>query len=283
MAGTAVCNYPWDTWSRLAADDSWWQYVCREYADNVHENCPWGYMADFDNGITNGYAWYTISGGRQDYMNYFHQCREFTLEISDTKLLHPDSLPMYWEYNYRSLLNYMEQSTFGIRGTVKDSVTGWPVKAEIYVPLHDLDSSWVYSTLPNGNYHRLLAAGTYTLKFSAPNYETKFVNNVSVTNRQASILDIKLVPDGVGGIDNNQVSNMIRIYPNPSNGDLLYFESDIPVVQIKMYDLSGKKFSLPEIDISKRKINLQSINPGMYFIWFETEKGAGIKKMVITR
>jgi len=40
---------------------------------------------------------------------------------------------------------------------------------------------------------------------------------------------------------------------------------------------------LPEIDLSKREINLQSMNPGMYFIWFETGKGDGIKKMLITR
>ncbi len=37
----------------------------------------------YDDGITNGAAWYVIDGGRQDYMNFFHQCREFTLEISD--------------------------------------------------------------------------------------------------------------------------------------------------------------------------------------------------------
>ena len=88
--GEAVCNYPWDTWPRLAADDDWWQYVCHEYADTVHAACPFDYMSGFDNGITNGYQWYTISGGRQDYMNFFHQCREFTLEISETKLMQPD-------------------------------------------------------------------------------------------------------------------------------------------------------------------------------------------------
>jgi len=30
-----------------------------------------GYLTDYNDGITNGYAWYSISGGRQDYMNYF--------------------------------------------------------------------------------------------------------------------------------------------------------------------------------------------------------------------
>ncbi|MBW6460302.1 MAG: zinc carboxypeptidase, partial [Bacteroidales bacterium] len=54
--GAEVCNYPWDTWSRLTADDAWWKYVCREYADTAHFYSPSGYMTGFDNGITNGYA-----------------------------------------------------------------------------------------------------------------------------------------------------------------------------------------------------------------------------------
>lgn len=47
--GTEVCNYPWDTWAQLAADDDWWVYVCREYADTAHVNSPSGYMTGYDN------------------------------------------------------------------------------------------------------------------------------------------------------------------------------------------------------------------------------------------
>jgi len=279
--GAEVCNYPWDTWSRLTADDNWWQYVCHEYADTAQYYSPPGYMSDFDDGITNGYQWYSISGGRQDFMTYFHQGREFTLEISNDKLLDPELLPDLWDYNYRSLLNYMEQSTFGLRGTVKDSVTGLPVKAEVYVMLHEKDSSWVYSTLPNGNYHRLLDAGNYTVRYSAPNYLTEIIYNVSVTNRQATILNIKLVPEGVGGIDNNQISEMIRIYPNPLHGDVIYFESDVPVNQIAVFDLAGKEINQLKIDNSSRAIILPDLNNGLYFFRFWTDKGPGIKKILI--
>jgi hypothetical protein len=279
--GEEVCNYPWDTWSRLSADDAWWQYVCHEYADTVHLYSPPNYMSDFDNGITNGYAWYSISGGRQDYMTYFHQGREFTLEISDEKLLDPQLLPALWNYNYRSLLNYMEQSIFGIRGTVKDSVTGWPIKAEVYAVLHELDSSWVYSSLPNGNYHRLLIAGNYNIKFSAPGYETKVINNISVTNRQATFLDVELVPNGVGGIDNHAISNMIRIYPNPLQGAVLFFNSDISVNQLTIYDLTGKEISNTRINDDFYGISLKGLNSGIYFVRFDTEKGPGLKKIII--
>jgi hypothetical protein len=278
--GEDVLNYPWDTWSRLSADDAWWQYVCHEYADTVHANCPWEYMSDFDNGITNGYAWYTISGGRQDYMNFFHQCREFTLEISDTKLMEPDSLPYYWDYNYRSLLNYMEQVMYGVRGTVKDSVTGWPVEAEVYVVLHEMDSSWVYSKLPNGNYSRLLHSGTYTLRFSAEGYLTKFVQNVNVSNRQATVLDVILVPEEYAIVDNNLISSIVQTFPNPLTGNTLHYNSTCNVSNIRIFTISGKEIGHFQADRQAGEISLESVSPGMYFIWFETEKGQGVKKLV---
>jgi len=282
--GEEVCNYPWDTWSRLSADDDWWQYVCREYADTVHLYAPSGYMSDFDNGITNGYAWYSISGGRQDYMNFFHQCREFTLEISDVKLLPPGQLPALWNYNYRSLLNYMEQSTFGLRGTVKDSVTGWPVRAEVYAILHELDSSWVYTDMPNGNYHRLLHAGTYTVRYSAPGYETKVISGISVTNRQATILDVLLAPNGVGGIENHFISLQIEVFPNPVTGGYCSFDSGIPVREVVVSDITGKEQL--RVDVSNGRentIELTSLPNGMYFVRFETGQGPGLKKILINR
>jgi hypothetical protein len=240
-------------------------------------------MSDFDNGITNGYDWYSISGGRQDYMNYFQQAREFTLEISDTKLLECELLPAHWQYNYRSFLNYMEQSAFGLRGTVKDSVTGWPLKAEVFAVLHEIDSSWVYSDLPNGNYHRLLYSGSYTIKYSATGYNPKVYYNVSVTNHQANVLNVQLVPNGVGGINSYEVNRMISVYPNPLNGKFLYFDSEIAVDRILIYDLNGKELFKFITDPSKRELELQSMIPGMYFIRFDTQKGIAIKKILVNR
>ncbi|MCD4665538.1 MAG: PKD domain-containing protein [Bacteroidales bacterium] len=190
--GTEVCNYPWDTWAPLHADDDWWQYVCHEYADTAQHYSPPDYMDDYDDGITNGYQWYSINGGRQDYMNYFHQCREFTLELSNTKLLPASQLQAHWEYNYRSFLNYMEQTLFGISGTVTDEVTGDPLIAEVYIESHDFDSSWVYSGEGTGKYFRPIHAGNYDIKFSAPGYYPQTFENIAVQNKQLTILNVEL-------------------------------------------------------------------------------------------
>jgi len=190
--GIEVANYPWDTWSHLAADDAWWVYVTREYADTAQFYSPPGYFTDLNNGITNGYAWYSITGGRQDYMNYFRNCREFTLELTSAKRLPEAQLPSRWEYNYRSFLNYLEQALFGVRGVVTNGETNAPIKSRVSILNHDQGNSHVYSALPNGNYHRLLKAGTYDLQFSALGYHTRTFENVVVNDREATILNVQL-------------------------------------------------------------------------------------------
>lgn len=190
--GAEVVNYPWDTWSRPTADENWWIMVSRQYADTVHANSPPGYFDDLENGISNGYDWYRITGGRQDYMNYFQQCREVTLEISNTKLPPASQLPLFWNYNYRSILNYLEQVTYGIRGIVSDTITGEPLKAQVLISGHDTDSSMVFSSLPAGNYHRLIKAGTYNLTFIADGYLPKTVRNVTTTDFGTVVRNVRL-------------------------------------------------------------------------------------------
>ena len=191
--GAEVCNYPWDTWSNLTADDNWWQYVSTEYADSCQTNSGSGYFNYLNDGITNGWDWYEVDGGRQDYMNYFRYCREFTLELSDDKIPNPNDLEDLWDANYPSLLNYMDQSLFGLRGIVSDSITGNSIKAKVQITNHDVDSSHIYSNLPIGNYHRYLYQGNYNITFSKNGYYPKTIN-VSVLNNNSTIKDIQLVP-----------------------------------------------------------------------------------------
>jgi PKD repeat protein len=190
--GAEVLNYPWDTWPQLAADNDWWVFVCRQYVDTVHLYSSPGYLSGFDNGITNGYAWYSIDGGRQDFMNYFHHCREVTLELTNTKLYPAAQLPTLWDWSYRSLLNYIEQSTFGVAGLVTNLDTGDPLPAKVSIEGHDIDNSFVYADQSTGFYQRLLEAGTYDLTFSAPGHYPQTVENVSVSRYSTITLNVQL-------------------------------------------------------------------------------------------
>ncbi len=194
--GAEVVNYPWDTWSRLHPDNTWWMLISHLYADTAQANSPAGYMSGFNDGITNGYAWYRVTGGRQDFFTYFHHGREVTIEISDTKLLNPSLLPAHWYYNKESFLDYMENTYYGIKGLVTDT-SGNIVKAKVEITGHDMDNSEIYSDSLTGAYYRMIAAGTYSLTFSADNYFPQTISNVQVSNFQSTELNVELVPNQV--------------------------------------------------------------------------------------
>jgi len=199
-SGAEVVNYPWDMWdssTNTHADDNWWQLVSHEYANTVFSNSSGGYFTDVTaDGVTEGGDWYVVWGGRQDYMTALKNGREFTLELSGAKGLDAAQLPAHWNYNMNSFLQYMEQSLYGIRGVITDSVTGDAIEAKIEIVGHDDDNSFVYSTLPIGNYHRLIYEGNYDVTISAPCYVSQTLTNTSVTNFQTTLLDVQLVSTG---------------------------------------------------------------------------------------
>ncbi|MCM8817107.1 MAG: zinc carboxypeptidase [Candidatus Omnitrophica bacterium] len=188
-SGAEVVNYPWDTWERLHPDNDWFVSISRNYADTVHLNSPPGYFDDFDNGITNGYAWYPIAGGRQDYMNYFQHCREVTIEISHENF--PREPFLYWTYNSQAIINFISQSQTGICGIVSCQSNG-PIKAKVEIPERDYDNSFVFSEVQTGRFFRLLLPGKYNLKFSAPYHYEQKIENVEVIEGELTTLHINL-------------------------------------------------------------------------------------------
>ncbi len=192
-SGAVVINYPWDTWSRLHTDDAWFQFVSRIYADTVHENAPSPYMTDFENGITNGYAWYQTLGSRQDWFNYERNCREITIELSFNKTVPANQLNAHWDYNYQAMIEWLKQVNYGIKGIVTDN-SGNPVEAKIEILDHDLDQdrSFVFSSPLLGDYYRPIIAGNYSVKFSAEGYESQIIENVEVANNSSTEVDVIL-------------------------------------------------------------------------------------------
>ena len=190
--GAEVMNYPWDNTHTLHADDAWYQMISHEYADECHKVNS-NYMRDYNNGITNGAQWYMIGGGRQDYMNGYAQCRELTIECSNTKLPNGSQLPNFWNYNKSSLFLFMNQCLYGIHGVVTDSITGEPLEATITISGHDDEYSFVESHLPVGDFHRPIKGGSWTVIVSKDGYCPKVVE-VSVADYETVNLEVQLVP-----------------------------------------------------------------------------------------
>ncbi|TVR38793.1 MAG: choice-of-anchor D domain-containing protein [Bacteroidia bacterium] len=201
--GIELVNFPFDSWISSVnthADHDWWEFVMYEYVDTVHAHSPPGYMTGMGDGVTHGGDWYVIYGSRQDYFNYYRSCREFTLELSNQKLLAPHLLPAHWEYNYRSLLNYIRQSIYGVHGIVYDNETGQPLLAEISIPGYDSDNSEVFTSLPHGNYNRPLLTGSYNMLFSAEGFDPVSINGVQAVNYERTRLNVALGEDVSGEV-----------------------------------------------------------------------------------
>ncbi|MGQ9846787.1 MAG: M14 family zinc carboxypeptidase [Bacteroidales bacterium] len=196
--GAEVINYPWDSWTssqKTHADDNWWQFISKEYADTVFLYSPSGYMKGISTtGYIEGADWYPAYGTRQDYFTYYQLERELTLELSNTKLLDAAQLPNHWNYNYRSFLNFIRQAKYGIHGVITDACTGQPIRAKVFINAHDRDSSHVYSSLPVGDYHRPIYAGTYSITVSAPGYQSQTIDNITVANKTTVIRNVSLTP-----------------------------------------------------------------------------------------
>lgn len=169
--GAEVVNYPWDYTYTLHPDDAWFISSSLVYASNAQANGPSGYFTSVSsNGITNGADWYVIAGGRQDWMNYTRNGREVTIECSNTKLPAASTMPNYWNYNYEAMLSYLEQSLYGIHGTVVDAY-GNPLSATINISGYDNTYSIVETDASHGDFYRYLQPGTYTLTVTTPGYD----------------------------------------------------------------------------------------------------------------
>ena len=192
--GAEVMNYPWDTYQPVHPDDAWWQYVCREYAQ-LAQSVNSSYMTGTSsNGIINGYAWYTITGSRQDYMNYYGQCREVTIECSTSKTPSASQLPNFWNYNHNSMLTFMEQCLNGVHGFVYDAETGEPLQGvTVTVQGHDHHGSEV-STHAIGDFHRPIKGGTYTFVFEKEGYCPCFEDVTVTDGERVELNNIQLTP-----------------------------------------------------------------------------------------
>ncbi|MDD4847396.1 MAG: PKD domain-containing protein, partial [Bacteroidales bacterium] len=137
------------------------------------------------------FAWYQITGSRQDYTNYYDGNREFTLEISIDKTPNANNLPIFWNYNYRSMINLLKQANYGIQGVITDCETQQPIEATIFVEQHDAVYSKVTSKASDGTYYRPIKAGSYNVTYSAEGYYPQTFS-IEIADRESFIQNVEL-------------------------------------------------------------------------------------------
>lgn len=236
--GMEAVIYPASKYQTVMPDAAWWRYVCTMYSDTAGKYSPSGYLSEVlpdSSSVSSIGAWlyYTI---------LFQHCRDVTLELSIQKFLSESRLEDHWEWNYRSLLNYIQQVLYGIRGTVTDTTTGHPIgQVKVFIEDHDTDSSFVRSHLPHGDYYRPIYAGTYDVTFSCPGYHSKTFTGIQVENNKATILDVQLSD---GPIDIISKPNTISGISIDIRKGFILIKSDFPLnnnMKVEIYDLMGRR------------------------------------------
>ncbi len=274
-AGDECFNYPWDTWSRLTADDAWWQMVGGNYRDTAQAYGASGYFDNgcghSANGLTNGYAWYSVDGGEQDYANYFEHCRTATIELSNTKMPSGENLPNYWNYNKNALLNFFAESLNGVRGKVTDCF-GNALLAQITIDEHDTDNSWIGTDARAGDYHRYLKAGTYNLTFSAYGYQSKIIDNVVVADGKPTWLDVVLdtiVPDSLVIEINADTTSTAQVVLQNINDTTTTFTIETDTANWLTIDKTEPEIVVNKTDTITLSINADDLQSGEYLAQYQ--------------
>lgn len=105
--GAEVANYPWDTMGEKFPQEALVKEFCLEYAGLTP------YMSTstaFKNGITNGYAWYEVNGGMQDWSIKYRNDLQITIEVSNTKWPEYSKVEYYYKENKAALLRFIERA-----------------------------------------------------------------------------------------------------------------------------------------------------------------------------
>ena len=285
--GTELVNYPFDNAyaeEYIHSDNDWFEHIGVEYATHCQTDANAGntstpsynnkasYMTDDDDwdnpggahahnysqspGVTHGAEWYRVYGGRQDYMNFYQQCREVTIELSDVKILAESSLDDYWYYNRDALLDFLTQGTYGFRGLVVDANTSNPIEdVKVTVVSHDAYGSEIF-TDNHGAYYRPIKGGTYSLLFEAPCYQSATVSSQSISDgNTVTLSDVLLtpitpsLPNSLNATSIGTASATLGWTSTGSTFDLRYREvgttpwSDVTGLTTNSYDLTGLSIS----------------------------------------
>ncbi len=172
----------------MAPDEAMMADICRQYCSRI-TNDSGDSTYEARRGLVN-------KGDLKTYLYGNFGTVAFTVEISDTTIQDPvkvDTICMHHLPSQYYLLGRALGS--GITGVIRDSVTLEPIEAEVQVTERTNSDIRPRLSRPDfGRYRRVMAPGTYTLRFLKTGYRTRTVNSVVVVNGRPTTTDVLLAP-----------------------------------------------------------------------------------------
>lgn len=208
----------------LTPDDDVFKHLSLTYANN-HAKMSRGVACKsatpaFEQGITNGAAWYPLTGGMQvnhlmqliiklfqhqfelnlfminpqDYNYVWYGCMEVTLEVSCCKFPPAHELRKYWEDNQLSLIKFLAEAHRGVQGFVTDG-NGAPIeRASLKIKGRDVG----FQTTRYGEFWRILMPGIYKLEVYADGFAPREIDFM-VVEQHPTLLNVTLQGSKVSG------------------------------------------------------------------------------------
>lgn len=172
-------------------------------------------------------------------MNYYHQCKEVTIEISNIKQIPADQLGLFWDYHKHSLLNFIKHLGQGISADWQDQDTA-PTAVEILtIPGLKIP---VKSTYPVLFYP--LSEGRYDICLHGAD-STDTLRNVTVEKNR--LTDIDRIPVKIAA--EKSLPDHFALtppYPNPFNPLTRFMLQCLKegYTELRIYDIRGRQIDI---------------------------------------
>ena len=123
----------------------------------------------------------------------------------------------------------------------------------------------------------------YFMGFYQPNYPCGRIYVLPEEEIQSTQTMQSVIPEAAG-IENEEVKNGYRIYPNPTSEGYFYIDnlSDLNINNIEVYSIGGQKvLSIVPNGSEILTINTLDFRPGIYIIRIDSEKGITNEKILV--
>jgi hypothetical protein len=83
----------------------------------------------------------------------------------------------------------------------------------------------------------------------------------------------------VTGLDENHIDGL-TVYPNPAK-DHLNIAADVNINNVMLYNFAGQVIVNTQVNNNAYMLNASNLNPGVYMLRIDTEKGSVTKRIII--
>ncbi|MBD64238.1 MAG: hypothetical protein CME62_03470 [Halobacteriovoraceae bacterium] len=180
--GAVVVNYPWDSTRKRHPFDKLIKELSLAYAD---ENPGMRNSRSFSRGITNGYDWYELHGGMQDWSYNWHNDLQVTLEVSRDKWPRYSEIPSFYKDNKESMLVYMEAIHQGAGFKLPNQKSG---SVTVFQDVNGKLQNRGTFGFQKGEFYKYLSVGEYIFKVK--------VNGEGTTRSMQMSVDKTVKPNG---------------------------------------------------------------------------------------